>query len=470
MKMNKLLAAMLVAGLAMPVVAEEQLVDTKQAAEIPQQVAGEQSDKDVVQAKADVDTTDAVESKLDSYVAKVKKSLEQQGKLHKVFIFSGTAELDVDRNDPNWAKFRERTLEQAVLNARKSYLETLNTSVTNNTITSMAYSNGLPTPTADDFKTDSKMVGFLDKVVAVLEGKLDSELGEMGIDPKQFEAAPPAIKRDLFKESVVDQTVRTSYGDLSGMMVIKVFEEIKESGQGTIGVAMALSASKRAQVKAMIDSDGQVSPQADKANKKFSSIHAMLLAQKDSLYLKSGTQVAYDSEGYPMIIAYGQSGVTFSNSSAKKKIERKVAQNFATNNAWANLSRTYNLNGDLENKTSSEKQVSESEKFELIVDSVRSTSSGLTQNLIESMQERAAMHSSIQNMTGVSTEYEWRRKHPVTGHEMVGSVLVWHPKKITTAKNIASGKTEAQLDLELQGSGGSSNSAESENMFDAADF
>ncbi|KOO09888.1 hypothetical protein AKJ18_37075 [Vibrio xuii] len=80
------------------------------------------------------------------------------------------------------------------------------------------------------------------------------------------------------------------------------------------------------------------------------------------------------------------------------------------------------------------------------------------------------MHSSIQNMTGVSTEYEWRRKHPVTGHEMVGSVLVWHPKKITTAKNIASGKTEAQLDLELQGNGGSTNSAESENMFDAADF
>jgi hypothetical protein len=471
MKINKLLVAMLAAGFAMPALAEtEQVVDTKVTAEVTPEVAGEQSDKDVVQVENDVDTADVIEAKLEAYVSKMKRGIEKQGKQHKVFIYSGSAELDVDRNNPNWAKFRERALEKAILDARKSYLETLNTSFENNQIASMAYSNGLPAPTKDDFKTDSKMVGFLDKVVAVLDGKLDAELKDMGIDPKQYNAAPPAIKRDLFKESVAEQSVRSSYGDLSGMMVVKVFEEIRESGQGTIGAILVLSAKKRDQIKAMVDSDGDVAPQADKKNTKLTSIHDYLASRKNSLYLKSGTNIVYDAEGYPLIIAYGQSGVTYSSSSSKKKIERKVAKSFATNNAWANLSRAYNLNGDFENKTTSETQVSESEKFEFIADAVRSTSSSLTQNLIESVEERAAMSSAIKNMTGVSTEYEWRRKHPITGHEMVGTVLVWHPKKITNAKNMASGKSDEQLDIELDGPSGSIHSAESEDIFDAADF
>ena len=482
MKFNKLLLAMMLTGAIAPAVlaeesvdttaaASEELVDTTTTAEVPAEVLGEQSDKDVVQAEEDVDTLDVVEGKLDRYISKVKSSLEKSGKAHKVFVFSCTAELSVDRNDARWAKYRERALERAVLNARMSYLETLNTSVTNNVISSMTSNSGLPTPTEEDFKTDSKMEGFIDKVIAVIDGKLDSELEEMGIDPKQYNAATPSIKRDLYKQSVVEQTVRTSYGDLSGMVVVKQYEEITESGHGTIGVAMVLSASKRDEIKAMIESHGEVAPREEKANKQFASLHQMLSSKKESLYLKTGTDVLYDAEGYPMIIAYGQSGVTYSKSSTKKKIERKVAKKFATNNAWANLSRAYNLNGDLKNKTSVETQESESEKFELIVDSVRSTSSGLTQSLIESMEERAAMQSSIQNMTGVSVEYDWRRKHPVTGHEMVGSVLVWHPKKVTNAKNLASGKSEAQLDQAVQEEvAGSRHSAESEDTFDAADF
>ncbi|MFA0568233.1 DUF6844 domain-containing protein [Vibrio gallaecicus] len=480
MKFNKLLLAMMLTGASAPAVlaeesvdttAAEELVDTTTTAEVPAEVLGEQSDKDVVQVEEDVDTLDVVEGKLDRYITKVKSSLEKSGKAHKVFVYSGTAELSVSSSDPRWSKYRERALEKAVLDARISYLSTLNTSPANNVIYSMNSMSGLPIPTVDDFKTDSQMEGFLDKVIAVIDGKLDSELKEMGIDPKQFNAAPPAIKRDLYKESVVEQTARTSYGDLSGMVVVKQYEEITESGHGTIGVVMILSATKRDEIKAMIESHGEVAPQPEKANTQFSSLQQMFSSKKDSLYLKAGTDVLYDSEGYPLIVAYGQSGVTYSKSSTKKKIERKVAKEFATNNAWANLTRAYNLNGDLKSSTSVEAQESESEKFELIIDSVRSTSSGLTQSMYESMEKRASMQSSMRNMTGVSVEYDWRRKHPVTGHEMVGSVLVWHPKKVTNAKNLASGKSEAQLDQAVQEEVvGSRHSAESEDTFDAADF
>lgn len=470
MKLNKLLAAMLISGFSLQVLASESSSQLPKEPEVSQEVIGQQSDQDVVKAEAEADTLDLVETKLDAYVGNIKASLQQQGKQHKVFVYSGTADLSIDQNDPNWSKKRERALEEAVFNARKKYLETLNADVDNSEISTMSRINGLPNPTVEDFKTDDKVNSYIDKVLAVLNGKLDKELQEMGIDPEQYNAAPPSVKRDLYKKSIVNQTERSSYGDLAGMIVVKVFEEVRDNGQGSIGVALVLSANKREQVRAMIESEGQVQPQKDKANPKFKGIHAMLSAQKETLYLKSGTQIVYDAEGYPMILAYGQSGVTYSSSSAKKRIERDVSKRFATNNAWASLARTYNLSGDFNETTSTQNQMSESEKFELIVDSVRQSSTGLTENLVEQIESRTSMTSSLRNMTGVSQELEWRRKHPITGHEMVGTVLVWHPVMVTNAKNLASGKSEAQLDMDVAEPNDSVNSAESEDMFDAADF
>lgn len=469
MKLNRILLSLALSGMVLPSVQAEEVPNTTITAEVAVSEI-EQSDKDVQLAEEDVDTLDIIEDKLENYVSKLKRKLDKQNKAHKAFVYSGSAEINVDKSNPNWAKFRERALEQAILSARKEYLQTLNTSVENSSIATLSKNNGLPAPTVDDFKSTSQVNNFIGKIVAVLDGKLDQELIEMGIDPTQYKAAPPSVKRELYKDSVVDQTSRSSYGDLSGMMLVKVYEEIQESGHGTIGAVMVLSAKKRDQIKALVESGGQVAPDEARKNPKYHSLYDALAAQKESLYLKSGTQVVYDAEGYPMILAYGQSGVTYSKSSTKRKIERKVAKSFALNNAWANFSRTYNLSGDFSSKTSTSKTVSESEQFELIVNAVRSKSSGLTESLVEQMEEKAAMHSSLQSMTGVSTEYDWRKKHPITGQEMVGTVLVWHPKKVTNAQNLASGKSETQLDVEQNTISNSSEGFESEDMFDAADF
>ncbi|ANS86449.1 hypothetical protein VSVS12_02700 [Vibrio scophthalmi] len=476
MKMNKLMIALTMLGLAVPSMAQEnQTVSTdKVVVEVTEEVAGKPSDADVSQVSEEVDTADVVEQKMADYVRKVKSSLVKQGKQHSVFVYSGSAEIAINRNDPRWTEFRTTALDKAVLETQKNYLKTLNTEVENNMLYSRTSQAGLPTPTKEDFMNETKMASFLDKVVAVLEGKLDAELEEMGIDPKEFQAAPPSIKRDLFKESVVKEVVRVSYGDLAGMMVIKVYEEIRDSGQGTVGVVMALSAEKRDQVRAMVESKGQVSPNKAKANAKFTSVYEMLYNQNDSLYLKVGTQIIYDNEGYPMLVSYGQAGVTYAQSAQRRKLERQTAKTFADNNAWASLAQTYNLSGDFRSSTSEENQVSETEQFDLMAEGVRNKSSGITNNLIKKVSESAAMTSSVQGMTGVSVEYEWRRKHPVIGHEMVGSVLVWHPKTIQSAVNMASGKTAYELntdaDMSLDGPAGSVNSAESEDMFDAADF
>lgn len=471
--MNKLMFGLLIAGLSISNIAKASSQDND-VTEVITEAAAQQSDADVSRAADEIDTADVVEQKLADYTRKIKNQLVKQGKQHSVFVYSGTAEIMQDRNDPRWAEYRTAALDKAVLDAQKNYLQTLNTAVDSSTLYSMTNKSGLPTPTKEDFKNNSKMASYLDKLVAVSEGKLDAELVSMGIDPKEFAAATPSIKRDLFKESVVKQVVRTSNGDLAGMMVIKVFEEIRDSGQGSVGAVLALSADKRDQVRAMIDSQGQIAPNEAKANPKFTSIYEMLHNQNDSLYLKVGTQIMYDAKGYPLLISYGQAGVTYEQLAPKRKIERQVAKSFATNNAWASLAQTYNLSGDFKEKTTQENQVTESEQFDLITDSVRKQSSGLASNLTKALEQTAAMTSSVQGMTGVSVGYEWRRKHPVIGHEMVGSVLVWHPKTIQTAVNMAKGlsadELEMDADMSTEGPAGGVNSAESEDIFDSADF
>lgn len=476
MNFNKLVLALALSGFTFSTVAQETppSPESKIVVEVTADVAGQPSDADVTKVNEDIDTADVIDEKIADYVRKIKQSLVKNGKQHSVFIYSGAAEIAVNRNDPRWSEYRAAALDKAVLEAQKDYLQTLNTDVENNVLYSKTSQAGLPTPTKEDFMNKNKMTSFLDKVVAVLEGKLDSELETMGIDPKKFEQASPSIKRDLFKESVVKEVVRSSYGDLAGMMVIKVYEELRDSGQGTVGVVMALSAEKRDQVRVMVDSKGQIAPLKAKANPEFMSVYEMLFAQNDSLYLKVGSQIVYDKEGYPLLVSYGQAGVTYTESSQRRKLERESAQTFATNNAWASLAQTYNLSGDFRSATSEENQVRESEQFDLIAEGVRSKSSGIANNLIKKISESAAMTSSVQGMTGVSVEYEWRRKHPITGHEMVGSVLVWHPKTIQSAVNMASGKSANELEMEadksVAGPAGKVNSAESEDMFDSADF
>nr|VVV05747.1 hypothetical protein AW0309160_03230 [Aliivibrio wodanis] len=470
MKLNKKIIAVILSGCLIPNTYAEESIDTSVTAEIKAGDIEKASDKDVVLADSEHDTLTIVEDKLERYVLNIKRKLVKQNKAHKVFVYTGTAEINVDKSNPNWSKFRERALESALLNARKDYLETLNTSSENSIVSSFSKTNGLPKPTISDFKSESKMDNFLGKVIGVLDGKLDQELDKMGIDSKQFNAAPPSIKRDLYKEAVVDLNTRSSYGDLSGMTLVKLYEEIKDSGQGTIGVVMLLSAKKRDQIKALVESNGQVSPDTTRINANFTTLDDFLYAQKDSLYLKSGTQVIYDAQGLPMILVYGQSGIRYASSSSERKIERKTAKRFAVNNAWANFSRVYNLSGEFSGSSSTEVSSSKSEQFDLISDSIRTKSSGLTESLIERIEEKASMSSSLQGMTGVSIEFDWRRKHPITGHEMAGTVLVWHPTKIQHSQNLLSGKSEAELDRDVMGESNSSSSFESEDMFDAADF
>jgi hypothetical protein len=445
-------------------------IDVVVAVEEVNNKVGEQSDKDVNKVVEEIDTQLEVENKIGSYKLKVQNSLARQGKTHSAFVYSGTADITVDKNDPSWSAYRTMAIKEAMARARESYLQELNVSTQSSTLNRLANKSGMPPATIDDFRAESSSTAIRDKVIAAIGGKLDAELEDLGINPEEYKAAPPEKRGDYLKASIAEQTKRTAYGNLSGMFLIKTFEVMKDNGEGTVGVVMAMSLKKKKLLKALIDSKGNIQPDGTKADSKFTTISNYLVSKKDSLYLKSGTNIKYDELGYPFIISYGQAGVKFSTNSQIRSMERKVAKPYAINDAWANLARTYNLSGKFSAETSQSKSNTTETISRLVNNNIETTQSDTVSSLISEMTQMSKTSASIKGLTGVKIEYTWSKKHPITGKEIVGAVIVWHPVSVRNAIDLTNNVTHKEAEPNDADKTQSIHSAESEDMFDAADF
>jgi len=403
-----------------------------------------QSAENVQQVESD--PADLTESAINDYIADVQARVAKAGKTHLIQFFSGQASLNINRNDPDWAIFREQAIQEAVIKARESYLTTLNRDVVQEQFREFFSSKGQPEPTAADFQSEAGVTSLLDKAILLAETMLDKELVEQGIEPASFKKATPQIKRDLFRDAIGTKTLSKAYGDLSGMTVQQVYEFILEDGTGHVGVVMALSARKREHIRALVESDGMVDPIPARANPEFANV-SVALAAIPEIYLEFGTKVFYDDKGYPMLVSFGQSGVRYTTEPDERELEREDAHQFAIDNAYGALAATYNMNGDYVRESIQKSSKIKQETFDLIKDgSVRKNSSAVRKAIMRQAEQLSSMTASIQGLTGVSVKYKWRKKHSVTGKEMSGVVVVWHPIAVQNAELMQSGKSAIELE------------------------
>lgn len=467
MKINKLLLAMICTGLSVSSLANESSVNIQVVTEAE---LGTQSVENV--AVAVIDPADQVDEKVSTYIQSVEDRVNRAGKSHLIQFFKGTAHITVDKNNPEWSNYRSLALEEAVLNARESYLKTVNNDFVQDQVKDFFKAKGLPEPTASEFQNEGMLDQMINKAIAVVDGKLSQELKDMGINPSEFKAANPQKKQTLFKQYIGTKSMTTAYGDLSGMFVTQTFEVLDENGKGSVAVVMALSANKRDKVKALIESKGQIEPDPNRANPDNANIVAKLVSNK-ALFLEVGTDLWYDDKGYPMLISYGQSGVNYTTDPDEREIEREAAFGFAEDNAWGSLAATYNLSGDFSKESSKGQSKIKEKIFELASGSVRKSETDIQKKISSVIESSTAMTASIKDMTGVKVEHTWRQKHPITGKEMAGVVIVWHPVRIQTAEAMQSGKTAQQIDAAKPRNkkvATSSHSFESIDKFDVVDF
>lgn len=450
----------------------DQMVAT--AAE-PEVVLPPQSSENVQQAQSD--PADLVDKAISDYITDVEERVAKAGKSHSVLFFSGKASLNINSNDPDWAIFREQAIKEAVLKARENYLTTLNRDVVQEQFREFFSSKGKPEPTAADFQSKAGVDSLLDKAILLAETMLDKELVEQGIEPASFKKATPQIKRDLFRDAIGTKTMTKAFGDLSGMTVQQVYEFIREDGTGHVGVVMALSARKREQIRALVESGGMVEPNPAKANPEFANVGAALASLSEP-YLEMGTKVFYDDKGYPMIVSFGQSGVRYSADPDERDLEREDAHQFAVDNAYGALAATYNMNGDYVRESVQGSSKTKQHTFDLLNDgSVRKNSGAVRKEIMRQSEALSKMTASISGLTGVSVRHQWRQKHPITGKEMSGVVVVWHPVAIQNAELMQSGKSAAEIeagmaakDPKAKKDGGQVQGRKSVDRFDPEDF
>ncbi len=420
------------------------------------------------------DPQDYVEDRLESYISVKEQLIADAGKAHLVRFFSGSAQVSVTKHNPDWAVYRSMAIAEATQKARQSYLKTLNTTVSNQVITEFFTKRGYPAPTAKDFQSQTLFAQLMDKSVGIVNGLLDKQLEELGIDSAQFRAAPPEKQEVMMKNHFEDVTKTKAFGDLSGMFVQKTIEHYDSNGEGTVGVVMTLSLKKRDLLVDLINSKGHVEADPKRANPRNANLKANLV-NHPAPFLETGTQLTYDAKGNPMILAYGQHGVVHTSDRTERQFEREAAKGFAEDNAWAALAATYNLSGDFAKESRKRKTDQKTRKTQLIGPGTTQTSTSAFQSSIAQMlQESAKTTASLKNMTGVSVEHKWRKKHPATGHEIVGVVLVWHPKKVRHANLIQSGVTADQMDQKVEQAKPAANTPqttyESDDRFDLSDF
>lgn len=418
---------------------------------------------------------DDTQQQIERYLAKTNQSIINAGKSHLFKFYSGTAQIPVTKDNPDWAIFRANALDEAVASAREEYLKTVNTSVMQETVKEFFKERGLPEPTADEFKSQSTFEQLMDKAIAVVDTALLNQLKGMGIDAAKFESSPPQKKQTLLRQYFGTKTVTTAYGDISGLTVTKTFENYLDNGKGTVGVIMVLSADRRDQIVDMVNSDGQIAPSPEKANPKFANINAAL-SENPAPYLNKGVRVHYDAQGYPMLIAYGQSGVTYSSDPDETYFERKAAYDFAESDAWGSLASAYNLSGEYSQSALSAK-TAEKERMSTLVGpgSVSTATTGIQHSIRSSLEASTAMTAKVSGLNGVTFQHKWRAKHPASGKEMVGVALVWHPIAVQETINLQSGKRATDINQSTVNANEPVNSTtsksyESDDGFDLADF
>ncbi|MCF8777210.1 hypothetical protein LZU85_00235 [Vibrio sp. IRLE0018] len=419
------------------------------------------------------DTADAVESKIGEYIAQKEQLIEAANKSHLIRFFGGQAEISVTTNHPDWAVYRAMALAEAMHRARDSYLKTLNRDFVEEQVRETFHQHGLPEPTAKDFQSDNRFQQLLGKAVALFDGHLSKELEKFGISAPEFAQAPPEKKQILMQQYFENRSISKAYGDLSGMFVTKTYEQYDESGKGTIGVVMTLSLNKRDKVVDLINSKGDVQPDPTRKNPTAANLKEYFKNQSVP-YMNAGTDLMYDAQGYPMLVSFGQYGVVHTSDRDMRSIEREAAEGFAEDAAWSALASAYNLSGDFARESIKRTAKEKSRTTTLIGPDATRTAEGSLQRTVQTTStESSKMTSSLKQMTGVSIEHKWRAKHPATGHEMVGVVLVWHPIKVQNTVKMQSGARADELEKPTSSNASPSNlktESESADRFDLSDF
>ena len=334
------------------------------------------------------------------------------------YIGWGKADISVDALDLKFGQARVLAFEKAFADAKGNFVRSRSATTTTEVVREFIQNEGI-VDEEDFLDSETRLKTIYDRLVTLTEAELDAKLEEVGIDPGPLKAQSLRIKKERARDAIDRISKTKALQSVAGLRVQQTFEDLK-----SIGVLVVYSDSFREWANAAIY--GHTVAKLTEGNPTESileQIRSTTPNGPDDYITSHGVRVMRDSAGNRAFISFGQwsPAITKLDSSLKRNIAIKAAQETSRTLAEANLADFINSTVVLESSAS----IEEVSKITEYVDS-RGSEIAERMQIGEALSTLVKQRSSI-SLEGVTTLDNWTANHPESGHLIVGHILMWSP-------------------------------------------
>jgi len=260
--------------------------------------------------------------------------------------------------------------------------------------------------------------GVWKKTKALSEAKLDNALRKEGVDPTKIDGKSDAEKRVLFRDAILNKSIKRASGSTAGIVPIQTFEARDPRGNYAVGVILKAGPSVKEVAAAMKRKQLPSSTLLRSGGKTVQDI----LPQGDAIMKSFGVRLFFNEKGLPSLISFGQFGVAYTGKDERQlersqdtAIKQATAQADSAITAFINSSisaQSENTSGEVAEQT---RQIAESGDF---------TDSDMTK-FVNRVVETSRLVGE-DTLKGRSTVYSKVLKHPSSGHWVAVVVRQWN--------------------------------------------
>jgi len=415
--------------MSLPAFANDDMQSDAPVEQISQQDVQEINNMSDAKAIPQLSASDSIDDWADSALSKF--GLDDFGEHDGKFFIFAQQSVMLKPTDPQFGDSVVNAYDKAMINLQEKYLMIRFGKVTTDKVRSLysdrstnAKNIELPSPKDPGFL--SKVMMVLDKKLDVIGAKLDDELIELGADRDTIKNMTPKMKKDLFRDKFVKNTMKKAQGSIAGLVVLQTSIASDKKGTYNIGV-IAVASPKTIQIAKDISLQ-----RASIITGKGREMSTLLPSSPEQYLSTLGTRLAYDVDGSPMILSYGigsyipDSGDDYINDELKSD-----AKSAAIDNADAQIAELINGRMNLESQRKSGEETRKYVEREVKPNS--DTIEKTIKNIIKISSKESKSHASAK-LQGISTVKRWRFTTE-EGHKYVGAVRVWKYSTLQAVNN-----------------------------------
>ncbi|BBF22849.1 DUF6844 domain-containing protein [Sutterella megalosphaeroides] len=380
---------------------------------------------------------------LDSASAKTLEGCKKKGRdlsqpecrLEQI-IYTGDATVTAEKTDPKWIERRQLAFMEASLNALAQFAE--GQSLTNSVESLREYvQDDRPIP-EDPFRAKGRISEMLDKVMALGDAMLNKYLNDYGVDPAAYAALPQEERKKMLELKLTSRSTMRAAAEMTGLVPLMTFEGSDGRGGHVVRVVYVASPERVSTAKSILRNQAKIGPNDAKKNPR--GVARFYELPPEKLFTAYGVRMVYDEEGYPVLLAYGQSGVEKTPDKNLQGMLITQARNDARSAAINQL--TLLLQSSVAKKaarSSVSTLASEAVKVRNADGSVASKQE--TENtLYKQVEEATSVTGRISNFAGVRVVKTWQWVEPQSHLPVVGAVVMWSPKTASVSEAIATAR------------------------------